>query len=141
MKNVSFVAPVSNPSGPRVLYPRNTISTVQSVMKRNLQQNASNATRSSPKEELHTEMNHGIENALLVLIVRNLWLVKGSPHVMTNHIVRIVLVNSSAKDAQLAANPSQVLVEPDSFLSRAVIGTMIASSAAAARAAWWARVS
>jgi len=141
MKNVSFVAPASNPSGLRVLYPRNTISTVQSVMKRNLQQNASNATRSSPKEELHTEMNHGIENALLVRIVRNLWLVKDSPHVMTNHIVRIVLVNSSARDAQLAANPSQVLVAPDSFPLRAVIGTMIASSAAAARAAWWARVS
>jgi len=141
MKNVSFVAPANNPSGQRVLYPRNTISTVQSVMKRNLQQNASNATRSSPKEELHTEMNHGIENALLVLIVKNLWLVKGSPHVMTSHTVRIVLVNSSARDARLAANPSQVLVEQGSFLSRVVIGTMIASSAAAARAAWWARVS
>jgi len=141
MKNVSFVAPVSNPSGLRVLYPRNTISTVQSVMKRNLQQNASNATRSSPKEELHTEMNHGIENALLVRIVRNRWLVKGSPPAMTNPIVRIVSVNSSAKDAQLAANPSQVLVAPGSFLLRAAIGTMIASSAAAARAAWWARVS
>jgi len=141
MKNVSFVAPASNPSGPRVLYPRNTISTVQSVMKRNLQLNALNATRSSPKEELHTEMNHGIENALLVRIVRNLWLVKDLPHAMTNHTVQIVLVNSSAKDAQLAANPSQVLVAPGSFPLRAVTGITTASSAAAARAAWWARVS
>jgi len=136
MKNVSFAAPANNPSGPRVLFPRNTISTVQSVMKRNLQPNASNATRSSPKEALLTEMNLGIESALHVRIVRNLWQVKGSPHATTSHFVLIALVNCSAKDAQLVANPSQVLEAPGLFHSRAAIGTTTASSAEVARAAW-----
>jgi len=142
MKNVSFAAPANNPSGPRVLFPRNTISTVQSVMKRNLQPNASNATRSSPKEALLIEMNLGIESALPVRIVRNLWQVKGSPHATTSHFVPIALVNCSAKDAQLVANPSQEKVAwevQNLWLLKLYHGTMTVSSATFANVQWLAR--
>merc|ERR1712126_111171 len=83
----------------------------------------------------------GTENASPALIVRNLLQARDLPQEMISLIVLTVLVNCSARDAQPAANPSQVLEAQDSSPSRVVTGTTTASSAPAARAAWWARAS
>ena len=54
------------------------------------------------------EMIHGTENALLVHIVKNLWLGKDSLPEMTNPIAQIVLVNYSQSDVLPVPSQSQV---------------------------------
>jgi hypothetical protein len=89
--------------------------------------------------ELLIEMIHGTENALLVHIVKNLWLGKDSLPEMTNPIAPIVLVNYSQSDVLPVPSQSQVLVALDSSPLRAVIGIMIALFAPLVVDLWLAR--
>jgi len=85
------------------------------------------------------EMIHGTENALLVHIVKNLWLGKDSLPEMTNPIAQIVLVNYSQSDVLPVPSQSQVLVGLVSSPLRAVIGIMIVLFAPLAVDPWLAR--
>lgn len=85
------------------------------------------------------EMIHGTENALLVHIVKNLWLGKDSLPEMTNPIAQIVLVNYSQSDVLPVPSQSQVLVGHGSSPLRAVIGIMIVLFAPLAVDPWLAR--
>jgi len=85
------------------------------------------------------EMIHGTENALLVHIVKNLWLGKDSLPEMTNPIAQIVLVNYSQSDVLPVPSQSQVLVGLGSSPLRAVIGIMIVLFAPLAVDPWLAR--
>lgn len=84
-------------------------------------------------------MIHGTENALLVHIVKNLWLGKDSLPEMTNPIAPIVLENYSQSDVPPVPSQSQVLVVLGSSPLRAVIGIMIALFAPLAVDLWLAR--
>ena len=76
-------------------------------------------------------MIHGTENALLVHIVKNLWLGKDSLPEMTNPIAQIVLVNYSQSDVLPVPSQSQVhstiFNQPLFFVHLEILAEMLAN--------------
>lgn len=140
-RSASVVSCVKILLEPKVLFLGKATSTAQFAMRRSSLLVVSSAIRSLLAVESLTGMTPGTESASAVQTATRALRDNVLPHVMTTLIALNVLESFLLRDAFLAIDLSQELVEPDSSRSKTATGTMSASSVQCATFPWWEKAS